>query len=91
MRLALVIVCLTSIAVGLVQIRRWRGHVRNEVLRMQTRQIHMHRELIDQQTELGKRMTPAQIRMRREQMLLPLVDMAPSGRDAGSSNRRVGR
>lgn len=90
MRLALVIVCLTSIAVGLVQIRRWRGHVRNEVLRMQTRQIHMRRELIDQQTELGKRMTPAEIRMRREQMLLPLVDKAQSAAE-GFSNRRAGR
>ncbi len=74
MRLALVIVFLTTIAVGLVQIRRERGHARNELLRLQTQQIYRRRELIDQQTELGKRMTPSEIRMRWEHMLLPLVE-----------------
>ena len=66
MRLAFVIVCLTTIGVGLVHIRRQEVAIRYEVQSKQSRHIVLRREIWDRQVRLGHMTTPRNIRHRAE-------------------------
>ena len=74
MKLSIVIVCLAAIAAGVVHFRRERIHLRNEVQRMEGRQVVLRRELWDQQVRLAWLIAPSEIRRRYQDLGLPLVD-----------------
>lgn len=61
MRLALVIILLTAIAVGLVHIRRAQITVCHEARRVQLRRVKLRRRLQDQQVELGRLTAPHRV------------------------------
>lgn len=84
MRLLPIIVFLSAIAVGVVHIRRAEITSRHEIQRLQSRRVEVRRLLWDQQVQLSKRMAPAEIRRRADEMCLELVEAdAGQGRPAG--------
>lgn len=74
MRLAVVIVALTAIAVGMVHIRRDRTRLRHETQEQQNKQLTLRRTLWDQQVRLGWLTAPAELRRRVDELALQLVD-----------------
>ena len=77
MKLAVVIVCLTAIAVGVVHFRRERTHLGNEIERLQKRQETLREDLWRQQARMAPLMEPAAIRSRAQDLEIPLTDGAP--------------
>jgi hypothetical protein len=77
MRLILVILGLTAIALGLVHIRRQELAVRYDMQRIETRHAEIRRDLWDRQVEVGHLTTPQAIRYRAEVMALELTRELP--------------
>ena len=71
MKLAVVIVCLTAIAVGVVHFRRERTHLGNEIERLQKRQETLREDLWRQQARMASLMEPAAIRSRAQDLEIP--------------------
>ncbi len=94
MKLSIVIVCLAAIAVAVVHFRRERTRLRNEVHRLESRQIVLRRELWDQQVRLAWLIAPSELRRRAQDLALPMVDrahpetLAPAGARAGAAPPR---
>ena len=93
MKLAMVIVCLAAIGAGVVHFRRERTVLRNEVQKLETRQIVLRRELWAQQVRMAWLVAPAEVRRRAKDLGLPLSDQArvqqgPSGTAAGTAPPR---
>ena len=78
MRLALIIVCLTSIAVARVHLRRSQLLVRHDQQEQANRQIELRRALWDQQVRLGYQTAPDRIRQRAQEMALQRAAQAPA-------------
>lgn len=62
MRFALIIVCLTSIAVARVHLRRAELVARHDAQELANRQIELRRALWDQQVRMGYLTAPAKVR-----------------------------
>ena len=76
MRLAFIIVCLTTIGIGLVHIRRQEVVLRHEVQSKQLRHVALRREIWDHQVRLGHMTTPRNIRHRAEILGLDINNTA---------------
>jgi hypothetical protein len=76
MRLAFIIVCLTTIGIGLVHIRRQEVALRHEVQSKQLRHVALRREIWDRQVRLGHMTTPRNIRHRAEILGLDINNTA---------------
>ena len=74
MRIAFVIVSLTTIALGLVHLRREEVAVRREMQRLQSQHAKVRREIWDRQMQIGDMMTPQAIRFRSEVMALEMTN-----------------
>ena len=90
MRLALIIILLTVIAVGLVHIRSSELRAAGEIQRIEIRQVKLRRKLWDQQGRIDRLKTPKDILRRMETMPsvnLVGADEAPRlpERDGGST------
>jgi len=81
LRLAIVIVSVTAIAVGLVHLRRREIAARHRIQRLAAEQVRLRRALWDQQVRLGELTAPGCVRQRAEEMALglwPKTDQAPA-------------
>ncbi len=74
MRLAVVIIALSAIAVGLVHIRRARTGACHEIQKLENQQIALKRQLQDQQVQLGWLTSPSEIHRKAAEMALPMVE-----------------
>lgn len=88
MRFAMIILCLTAIAITLVHLRRIETATTAQVQRLSARQLQLRRQLWSQQLQLGGLTSPDQTKKRVEQMSLELTDRAVNSepdRHTGSS------
>ncbi len=74
MRISLIIAALAAIAVGVVHIRRSETRANYQIQQLQLEQIYLRRELYDQQADLGRLISPGQVRQRMEQMGVRLTN-----------------
>ncbi len=91
MRLAIIIIGLTAIAIGLVHIRRQEVATRHELLRTQARHATLRRQIWDRQVELGHLTTPEAIRQRAERLALDLAEGAGEDVEPGGQASRTGQ
>jgi len=70
LRLAVVIISLAAIAVAMVHVRRGEITAMHEIQRLETDQVALRRRLWDQQVELGRVLSPEEIRRRIEEMAI---------------------
>ena len=88
MRLAIVIVSVTAIAVGLVHLRRTEIATRHRIRRLSAEQVRLRRALWDQQVRLGELTAPARVQQRAEEMALGLSHKsAQVERSAGAAQQ----
>lgn len=78
MRLAIIIVALTAIAVTLIHMRRAELSMNCEMQRLQLEQVSLRRTLWDQQVRLGKVLAPPEVKRRSDEMALDLVVPDPA-------------
>jgi hypothetical protein len=71
LRLALIIVCLTSIAVARVHLRRCELLARHDSQELANRQVELRRALWDQQVRMSYLTAPAKVRQQAIEMLGP--------------------
>ena len=64
MRISLVIAALAAIAVGMVHIRRSETRANYQIQQLQVDQVYLRRKLYDQQADLGRLISPQQVRER---------------------------
>ena len=76
LRLAIVIVSVTAIAVGLVHLRRTEIATRHQIQRLSAEQIRLRRALWDQQVRLGELTAPQRVQQRADEMALGLSHKA---------------
>ncbi len=87
MRLGLLIVSITAVAVVLVQIERAEVRVGHETRRLQAEQVSLHRELGNQRLYLSELTSPSRVRRMVEAMSLHLTERTPA---AYTANAAVG-
>lgn len=73
MRLAIIIISLTAIAVALIHMRRAELSMNCETQRLQMEQVTLRRTVWDQQVRLGRLLAPSEVKRRSEEMALDLV------------------
>jgi hypothetical protein len=73
MRIALIILGLTVIAVGLVHLRRQEVLVRHEIQRLESEHARTRREVWRREVELAKTFSPEEIRRRAKAMALEMT------------------
>ncbi len=78
MRLAIVIVALTAIAVTMLQFRRVELAAQCEIQRLRIEQVSLNRSMWDQQARLSYIKSPQEVRRRSEDMALELIRPEPS-------------
>jgi hypothetical protein len=91
MRLALVILGLTTVALALVHIRREDLAVRHDMQAIETRHAEVRRELWSRQVDVGHLTTPEAVRYRADVLALELTRDLPSfsrGPDARPATER---
>ncbi len=74
MRISLIIVALAAIAVGKLHIRRCELQANCRIQQLQWERIHLRRELYDQQADLGRLISPGQVRQRMRRMNMRLTN-----------------
>lgn len=79
MRMGLVILLLTGMAVALVHIRRAEVSTRHEIQRLRMRQVTLRRRLWDQQIRVSVLTSPHEVRERVKRMKLKLVRPGAQG------------
>lgn len=77
MRLTLIILGLTAIALGVVHLRREELAVRHDMQRLESRHAEVRRDLWAREVEIGHLTTPQAIRYRAEVMALDLTQDLP--------------
>lgn len=87
MRMGLVILLLTGMAVALVHIRRAEVSTRHEIQRLRMRQVALRRKLWDQQIHVSVLTSPQEVRKRVERMKLKLVRPGEQGEPMAGSER----
>ena len=70
MRFALIIVCLMTIAVARVHLRRAQLQAQHEAQELANRQIELRRALWDQQVRMSYLTAPAKVRQQAQEMAL---------------------
>jgi hypothetical protein len=78
MRLAIIIVALTAIAVTLIHLRRGELAMACETQRLQMEQVTLRRTMWDQQVRLGRLLAPPEVKRRSEEMALDMVVPNPT-------------
>ena len=82
MRIAVIILALTAIAVSLVHLRRADVAVQHEIQCIQSEHVKLRREIWHEKMELGHLQAPEAMRSRIEQMALELTHETPPPRFA---------
>ncbi len=91
MRLAVVIIFLTSIAVGLVHLRRAEITAKHAAQRLQMKQVTLRRKLWDQQNHLSRLTLPQEVNRRYEELKRAQARReAPAGSGQGPVARYPG-
>ena len=78
MRLAIIIIGVTAIAVTLIHMRRAELAMNCEMQRLQMEQVTLRRTLWDQQVRLGHLLAPSEVKRRSDEMSLNLVVPDPT-------------
>jgi len=72
--IGVLVVAMTAIAVGLIDLRGEERTARHEAQRLQLRQVELRRKLWDQQLELGELTAPGRVREQVKGVSLDLVE-----------------
>lgn len=89
MRLALIIVCLTSIAVARVHLRRCELLARHDSQELANRQVELRRALWDQQVRMSYLTAPAKVRQQAIEMSLGRSGEPPAHQADATGDQRA--